>query len=197
MTPADAPPPALRIRRALRRPGPVAGMLLLVAFQAACLAVFAFSTLGPVLGLRSRPIGWQWLELIQIAALLGLAAGLVLGARGFLRSLQSGRAAEAELRRVTATFRDVLARHFADWGLTPAERDVALLAIKGLSLQEIARLRDTSEGTVRAQTAAIYRKAGVTGRPQLLALFIEEMMRDDPAPRPAPPAAQPVRARAP
>ncbi len=197
MSEADAPPLAARTRRALRRPGPVAAMLLLVAFQALCLAVFAFSTLGPVLGLRSRPIGWQWLELIQIAALLGLAAGLVLGARGFLRSLRNGRAAEAELRRVTATFRDMLARHFADWGLTPAERDVALLAIKGLSLQEIARLRNTSEGTVRAQTAAIYRKAGVSGRPQLLALFIEDMMRED-APLPdAGPASLPVAARAP
>jgi DNA-binding NarL/FixJ family response regulator len=53
---------------------------------------------------------------------------------------------------------------------------VALFAIKGLSTPEIAQLRQTSEGTVKAQTAAIYRKAGVTGRPQLLSLFIEDMM---------------------
>jgi hypothetical protein len=31
---------------------------------------------------------------------------------------------------------------------------------------------------VKAQTNAIYRKAGVTGRSQLLSLFIDEMMRD-------------------
>jgi len=37
-------------------------------------------------------------------------------------------------------------------------------------------LRSTSEGTVKAQTNAIYRKAGVTGRPQLLSLFIEDLM---------------------
>lgn len=48
---------------------------------------------------------------------------------------------------------------FADWGLTPAERDVALFAIKGLSLAGIASLRKTSGGTVKAQTNAIYRKA--------------------------------------
>ena len=47
---------------------------------------------------------------------------------------------------------------------------------KGLSTAEIAQLRRTSEGTVKAQTAAIYRKAGVTGRPQLLSLFIEDLM---------------------
>lgn len=63
-----------------------------------------------------------------------------------------------------------------DRGLTGAERDVAMFAIKGMNVQEIANLRATSEGTVKAQTAAIYRKAGVTGRPQLLSLFIDDMM---------------------
>jgi DNA-binding CsgD family transcriptional regulator len=56
---------------------------------------------------------------------------------------------------------------------------VALFAIKGMSTSEIATLRTTSEGTVKAQTNAIYRKAGVSGRPQLLSLFIDDLMRDD------------------
>ena len=51
-----------------------------------------------------------------------------------------------------------------------------MFAIKGMSLQEIAALRDTSEGTVKAQTNAIYRKAGVKGRAQLLSLFVEDLM---------------------
>jgi DNA-binding CsgD family transcriptional regulator len=71
---------------------------------------------------------------------------------------------------------DLLEDRFADWQLTPAEREVALFAIKGLSLAEIAAVRQTSEGTVKAQTNAIYRKAGVSGRPQLLSLFIDELM---------------------
>ena len=53
---------------------------------------------------------------------------------------------------------------------------MALFALKGMSVSEMAELRQTSEGTIKAQTAAIYRKAGVTGRPQLLSLFIEDMM---------------------
>jgi DNA-binding CsgD family transcriptional regulator len=69
---------------------------------------------------------------------------------------------------------------FEDWGLTAAERDVALFALKGLSIAEIADLRQTSQGTVKAQTNAIYRKAGVSGRPQLLSLFVDELM-DSPA----------------
>jgi DNA-binding CsgD family transcriptional regulator len=168
--------PGRRHRRAVPRIGPAAGLFLLVALQAACLGVFLFSILGSVLGLRSRPIGWQWQELIELAALAGLFVGLVLGARGFVRALRECHAAEERLRRATGAFRDLLEQRFAEWGLTPAERDVALFAIKGLSVQEIARLRATSEGTVRAQTAAIYRKAGVSGRPQLISLFIESLM---------------------
>ena len=74
---------------------------------------------------------------------------------------------------------ELLEERFAEWGLTPAESDVALFAIKGMTTAEIASLRKTSEGTVKAQTNAIYRKAGVSGRSQLLSLFIEDLMRDD------------------
>jgi len=48
-----------------------------------------------------------------------------------------------------------------------------------MSTQEIASLRGTAGGTVKAQTNAIYRKAGVTGRSQLLSLFIEDLMDED------------------
>ena len=61
---------------------------------------------------------------------------------------------------------------------------MALFAIKGMSTLEIAALRNTSEGTVKAQTNAIYRKAGVSGRSQLLSLFIDDLMRDDGVLRP-------------
>ena len=40
------------------------------------------------------------------------------------------------------------------------------------------------EGTVKAQTNAIYRKAGVSGRSQLLSLFIEDLMEPDTATKP-------------
>jgi DNA-binding CsgD family transcriptional regulator len=80
-------------------------------------------------------------------------------------------------------FMGLLEERFAEWALSPAERDVALFAIKGMSTAEIGSLRNTSEGTVKAQTNAIYRKAGVTGRPQLLSVFIEDLMRDDSATR--------------
>jgi DNA-binding CsgD family transcriptional regulator len=129
-----------------------------------------------VIGIRTRPLSWQTRELLELGAAIGLVLGVVLGAFALNRTLRLQARAEARLRAASGAFMDLLEERMADWRLTPAERDVALFAIKGLSTAEIAALRATSEGTVKAQTAAIYRKAGVTGRPQLLSLFIDELM---------------------
>ena len=83
---------------------------------------------------------------------------------------------ETGLRVASGSFAEVLETAFAGWSLTPAERDVALLVIKGFSIAEIAGLRGAREGTVRAQCAAVYRKAGVSGRAQLLGHFIDDVL---------------------
>lgn len=65
---------------------------------------------------------------------------------------------------------------FDRWGLTPAEREVALLLLKGLSTREIGDLRNTREATVRQQAQGIYRKAGLLGRAELSAFFLEDLL---------------------
>jgi DNA-binding CsgD family transcriptional regulator len=114
-----------------------------------------------------------------------LVLGVAVSAFLLWRALRDRNRAEEKLRRASGAFMDLLHERFAEWGLTPSERDVALFAIKGMSTAEIAGLRATSEGTVKAQTNAIYRKAGVTGRPQLLSLFIDDLMIDSGAVRQA------------
>ncbi len=150
--------------------------LVLLVLQLICVTVFTYDIGANLLGLRVAPVNWQLYELVEIGAAGFLLAGVVLSARMLRRSLTRQKAAEDSLRMASGAFMDVLDERFTDWALTPAERDVALFLIKGLSTAEIAALRDTSEGTVKAQTNAIYRKADVTGRPQLLSLFIEDLM---------------------
>lgn len=65
---------------------------------------------------------------------------------------------------------------FTTWSLTPSEKEVALLLIKGLSTKEIADIRNASEKTVRAQATAIYKKAQVEGRYELSAFFLEDLL---------------------
>jgi DNA-binding CsgD family transcriptional regulator len=74
---------------------------------------------------------------------------------------------------------------FQQWKLTEAEREVALLLLKGLSLREIASLRETSERTVRQQSLAVYRKAGLAGRAELSAFFLEDLLSPSARPDPA------------
>jgi DNA-binding CsgD family transcriptional regulator len=67
-------------------------------------------------------------------------------------------------------------RQFGRWNLTAAEKEIGLLLLKGLSLKEIATLRQTSERTVREQARALYRKSGLSGRPSLSAFFLEDLL---------------------
>ncbi|MEL6167636.1 MAG: LuxR C-terminal-related transcriptional regulator [Pseudomonadota bacterium] len=149
---------------------------VIFGLQAALAILFLFSILNEVFGFTARPIDWQIFEVIQIGAALGLLMGAFLGGLAIRQSWQRAERAEEALRVASGAFSELLEDRFVEWGLTPAERDVALFAIKGLSTAEIAGLRATSEGTIKAQTSAIYRKAGVSGRPQLLSLFVEDLM---------------------
>ena len=67
-------------------------------------------------------------------------------------------------------------QQFSRWSLTEAEREVALLLLKGLSTKEIAGVRAVSERTVREQARAIYKKSGLTGRAALSAFFLEDLL---------------------
>lgn len=62
------------------------------------------------------------------------------------------------------------------WGLTPAERETALLLLKGYGHAEIASLLGKSERTVRQQAIAVYRKSNLSGRAQLSAFFLEDLL---------------------
>lgn len=62
------------------------------------------------------------------------------------------------------------------WNLTTAEKEVAFLLLKGMSLKEVAAIRNTSEKTARAQSVAIYAKSGMAGRSELSAFFLEDLL---------------------
>ena len=65
---------------------------------------------------------------------------------------------------------------FDEWTLTNAERDVAIMILKGFDNESIAKMRNTASGTVRAQATSIYAKSETDGRAQFISLFVEELM---------------------
>ncbi len=71
---------------------------------------------------------------------------------------------------------EAISREFEAWDLSDAETEVGLMLLKGYSLKEISALRETSEGTVRQQAAAVYQKSGLGGRAELSAYFLEDLL---------------------
>ena len=147
--------------------------------QALCAILFISDVFSSIFGFETTALSWEMREILEISAAFGLIIGAVLGGFAMRRMMLDRYVAQERLRRASGAFLDLLEERFTEWSLTPAERDVALFAIKGMSTAEISVLRATSEGTVKAQTNAIYRKAGVSGRSQLLSLFIDDLMRDE------------------
>lgn len=134
------------------------------------------------------------LELLVVAIGFAAAGAIALRLRRAARDAQALRAQQAHLvenLRVTqqeaARWRkdaaDLIAglsaaidAQLVRWQLTPAEREIALLLLKGLSHKEIAQIRSVSESTVRQQAASLYRKAGLSGRNDLAAFFLEDLL---------------------
>ncbi|MBE2277715.1 MAG: helix-turn-helix transcriptional regulator [Rhodobacteraceae bacterium] len=116
-----------------------------------------------------------------------LVLGVAFGAFALRRTIEMMRAQETALSVAQGELAQVIGEQFTDWRLTQAERDVGMLALKGLDVAEIAELRGAAQGTVRAQLTRIYAKAGVSGRAQFAAFFVEDLLGE--GVRPATPVA--------
>jgi len=78
-----------------------------------------------------------------------------------------------------------------EWKLTPSEREIAWMIIKGYRFAEIAELRQVKENTARLQATALYAKAGVHGRGEFVAEIIHQLLApilEDPSPEEVRPA---------
>jgi DNA-binding CsgD family transcriptional regulator len=159
----------------------------ILGLQAACALFFLADALSDWIAV------FHWVALldsriVEILIVSALIFGLGMTVREIRRLLQRQKRMGQQLQAASGAFAQLLDEHFDEWALTPSERDVALLAIKGLSIAEMAALRNTKDGTIKSQCNAIYRKAGVSGRLQLLSLFVEELVADGmPAGLPAAP----------
>ena len=147
----------------------------LVAATVVVQAIAAMFFVGDALGdLAERGVTAH----IAIEGLIAFAllAGVVIGARHTRTMLHDARRREAALAVASGALAEHIAARFREWGLTGAEAEVALFALKGCDAGEIARLRGAAPGTVRAQLSAIYAKAGVASQAALVSLFIEDLL---------------------
>jgi DNA-binding CsgD family transcriptional regulator len=129
-------------------------------------------------------------ETLMIAGALVMATTLWLGwwraahAAAALRASLDSESAERDRWRASAQHAlaglgRAIDAQFAEWRLTPTEREVALLLLKGYGHKQIAGLTDRSERTVRQHAGVVYDKSGLRGRAELSAFFLQDLMLPD------------------
>jgi len=162
-------PPAAR-----RLVGPAA----IVALQGVAAVYFLIDGVDDLIveARRGFSIGMAMECLVAIA----LLCGVIMGSRHIRRITSDLRRNERALARARGALADHIALRFDEWELTPGESDVALFALKGCDVAEIARLRGAAQGTIRSQLSQVYAKAGVTSQAMLVSLFFDDLLETGP-----------------
>lgn len=143
---------------------------------ALCEAFFVMDVLADVFYL-DIPLIWKIdHSIVELISTASLAMALVVIGWQIRRLLIEHRSAQACVQVASGELLSVIDDRFTHWQLSPSEREIALLLIKGLSTQEIADIRKTRCGTVKSQSSAIYQKVGVRGRNELAAYFVEDLL---------------------
>ena len=147
-----------------------------IATQCLCGAYFTWEILASVAGLPSLPLRWQAREMVELGASLGLIVGAGLAVHLVTTARHAKARADRAHKLTSGAFAQTVDDYFARLSLTEAERDVAWLVLKGMTMAEIAEIRQTRPGTVKAQCTAVYRKAGVGSKSQLFSQVVEDLL---------------------
>ena len=153
----------------------LAAILLLAVLDLVHEAVLGLSTLDIDLELGAIALAFvgAFGTTVQIVSGYRRERRLSLDLRGTREEAERCRSEKTVLLR---RFGKAAEHHFHGWGLTSAEREIALLVLRGLSYKEIACARGTAERTVRHQAIGIYRKAGVASRAEMAAVFLRDVL---------------------
>ena len=166
-----------------RRGGRPAVLALVLLIEIAAALFFVVDTVSEMV--ENGPSEHPWYEaLVTLALVIGVGMGAVELRRAMIHQGVQDNA----LATASGEMNRVIREQFTAWQLTPAERDVAYLALKGLDIAEIAGLRKAATGTVRAQLSGIYGKAGTSNRAQFAAFFVEDLLAEGLPVRAAPPS---------
>ncbi|MQQ10014.1 helix-turn-helix transcriptional regulator [Epibacterium sp. SM1979] len=147
----------------------------LIVVQSLCAIVFLGDIIGDVLVPDVGEDEGRHV-IFEILATFGLIAAIFFEIRILRRLTQQRARLETALSDAQSAVFDVIEAQFDLWALSPAERDVATFLVKGLSTAEIAEMRGSKEGTVKAQLNAIYRKSGCANRSEVMSQLIDTLM---------------------
>lgn len=149
------------------------GLAVILIAQAFCALFFVFDVIKDLTDNGLANLEHMVIETIASVVLIIGIAFLMSEIRDIYARMK---AMDSGLMLARGELADVLDALFKEWELTNSERDVALLMIKGQGNDDIAAIRGTAVGTVRAQSSSVFRKAGVEGRVQLMTMLLDEVL---------------------
>jgi DNA-binding CsgD family transcriptional regulator len=130
--------------------------------------LWLFSMIGAIY--QFRVIKWQTSKMydykVQINALGTMNEKLKLEHLDF----------QKKISHISNEFLTHIDDEFNRWQFSRAEKEIALLLIKGLAMKDIAEIRGSSENTVRQQASHIYKKSSLNGRLELSAYFLDDLL---------------------
>lgn len=166
----------MNVASSLRQRTAFLGMAALLG----CMIFFGVDVVADITEHISNDISYRSEELVhlifEILAVFALAyATITLRSYLALLKINAERSRET-IQILRGNFDEVLHEKFNSWNLTPAERDITLLIIRGLNVADIAMARNTAPGTIKAQSTSIFRKIGVRSKTELMSLIIDEFL---------------------
>ncbi len=153
--------------------------MIMVALQVIAAAFFVFDSIEDQI-VEARQ-GFSLDATMECLIALALLGGIILSSRYILRLKRELLWKDQTLASARGALGEHILLQFQSWGLTPGEGEVALFALKGCDVAEIARLRGAAAGTVRSQLSQVYAKAGVTSQAMLVSLFIDDLLAVEPS----------------
>jgi len=161
----------LQLSRNDRRRAATLAVIILV--QALCAAFFFSDVVSDFKSDKYLSEVHFYMEAIATLVLIAGVVFLMIELRKVMTRMEQ---LDRGLRGARGEMAEIIDAFFEEWDLTPSEKDVGLLILKGFDNEAISQLRGTAAGTVRAQSTRIYSKAGVESRAQLFSVFLDELL---------------------
>ena len=156
------------------------GSACIAALYCFCSLIFGIDIILEIAHAKSVEQQFSYFEAfhltMELLAEAALILAVVLSYQSYVR-LRADSKHEHELGHAIRTgFDKIIMERFWDWNLTKSECEIAILAIRGLSIAEIAAYRKTKCGTVKSHLHHVYVKASVGSRSDLLAGLMDELL---------------------
>ena len=153
---------------------------LVLVVKAVAFVFFLFDIIFDVRDHILEATMYETFELVHLLfegfAVVAIGAGIWLTFQYQKILKEQAENAEQSLYYLKNDFDTLLKKKFKTWGFTDAEREIAILVLRGFTNAQIAELRETKVGTVKVQIHKLIQKTNSVSRTDFMAVFMDEFL---------------------